>query len=151
MENGCTTTNKRNRLSTERSFETQINRGYSLIYWNVQGLGSKLNIIEKVNKYDIIILAESFIEEKNCKNYEWNLPVTHNWHWSGAIRERVKGRARSGFLCGINKKIKGSMVRKDVNGQYVILEVEMKKKNHRIIAVYNMNGLKSFKKEYIND
>lgn len=53
--------------------------------------------------FEIIILAETFAEEKNFDRLERRLPETHTWRWTAANRSKVKGRASAGMVVGCRK------------------------------------------------
>lgn len=83
-----------------------IPKPLTIMYWNIQGLNSKWNIMDYFSSFEICILAETFIEEKQIQRANEILPPTHNWIWSTATREKKKGRAMGGLLMGIRKNIK---------------------------------------------
>ena len=74
-----------------------------IIFWNVAGLKKISNEGWRyINKFDIIALTETWIEEgeedlltSRLKNFEVN--------WNQATREKKKSRAKGGILLGIRK------------------------------------------------
>ena len=68
-------------------------------------MNTKWEIMDYVKSMDIVILAETFIEEKNVDYAIEKLPHSHNWSWAPATRDKEKGRASGGMIMGVSKII----------------------------------------------
>lgn len=105
-----------------------------------------------LTNYDVIILAETFIDEKQKDKANELLPTSHNWTWLLATRENRKGRAMGGLLMGVRKSIKEGKEWINRDQQIIAKEIEIHGNKHIVIALYNRSGLNILKnqlQEYI--
>lgn len=120
--------------------------GNSVIYRNVQGMATKWNVMDGIGEYDLIILAETFVEKGNCGRAEEKLPPTHNWIWAPAKREKKGGeRWEDCFWCQKRHEDK-KILNLDSDSHMITQEVEINGHTHMIIGVYNRAGLKNIEK-----
>lgn len=101
---------------------------------------NKLETISYLEKFDIIILAETFIEERTIERAQQHLPLTHHWSWSPAIREKKKEMGVRNTYTRHREWI--------VKDKHVIAqEVDILGETHMIVGVYNRSGLKLIKND----
>ena len=75
-----------------------------VIYWNVQGLKSTVEESRQyLNSFDIVLLSETWIEEKNFAKSQKQLPSGFKWIWTTATRDKHRGRPAGGLLVGIRE------------------------------------------------
>ena len=125
----------------------KINNKYKLLYWNVQGLGGKINEIRSyLNEFEIIILSETWVEEENNEqNLENILPKEYEWKWTKGTRSTVKGRAKGGNLMGIRKTSEWRNFWDNAEKCITAAEVKIDKEWWKIVGVYNRSGLSDIK------
>jgi len=69
------------------------------LFWNVAGLGNKdKEFWEYVRSFDFVSLCETWVDVKGWKWLKGKLPETHEWECSFAVKKKIKGRARGGFI-----------------------------------------------------
>ncbi len=79
----------------------------TLLAWNIAGVKNKTREFwEYVQKYDVVILLETWLEGKDWGVWSGRLPAGFIWERVDAKRAHVKGRAAGGIIFGI--KTKGS-------------------------------------------
>ena len=84
-----------------------MNRRNRFLYWNVQGLANKIyEIKEYLNRFELIILSETWVEEGDEQYLERLLPMDYSWKWTKATRMNLKGRAIGSGLLGFRNAIK---------------------------------------------
>ena len=70
-------TAKKNREKTVERGKSKTN--YKILFWNVAGVNHKdKEFWEYLNGFDIIVLSETWIEEKEWKNLKSKLPKEYN-------------------------------------------------------------------------
>lgn len=118
-----------------------------ILFWNIHGLtDSKARELHSyLNEFDVIILVETFVEEKNYAKIQRHLPSNYTWIWTAANRTLQRGRASAGLVMGIKKEHSFSGYWDDkeqsLNGVSVVLNgVDID-----IVGVYNRNGLRKIK------
>lgn len=120
----------------------------SILFWNVQGLSSKINeIFNYINKFDIVILAETWIEINNFTANEKKLPQNFTWIWTEARREKKKGRAKGGMLTGIRSEVDYRNAWNCAERCITKIEVNLQNEWWTIIGLYNRQGLARIKTE----
>lgn len=122
-------------------------QNHRLLFWNIQGLATKASELnEYLSSFSIILLVETFTEERNVKQMEASLPKKFNWFWSFAVREKVRGRPWGGQLIGVAKDIKYSNYWQDIRNCCNGIEVTMNRVKYIITNVYTRYGVRSMKK-----
>uniref|UniRef100_T1JHH0 Endonuclease/exonuclease/phosphatase domain-containing protein n=1 Tax=Strigamia maritima TaxID=126957 RepID=T1JHH0_STRMM len=77
-----------------------------LIVWNVAGLRNKGPLFWKIiTEKDIIILSETWLEEKENKQFSKKLDDLFRWDFLPATRSKKKGRAKGGQLIGVRRSL----------------------------------------------
>ena len=66
------------------------------------------NLTEYFKQFSIVLLVETFIEQKNATTMEKLLPTNYQWFWSYANRDKAKGRPWGGQLIGVAQDIRAS-------------------------------------------
>lgn len=98
---------------------------------------------EKVRKWDIVIMSETWIEEKGWERVKERLPEGYTWKEQTARREHKKGRAKGGMLVGIREGI-GREKKVEVNwiGEGLVeIKMDIKKERWTVIGVYAYGNL----------
>lgn len=84
---------KRKEIGRRRREKKEMRRGVRICFWNIAG---GLNKCEETWKYlerfDIIGLTETWIEEKKWKKMESNLSKKYEWECIPAIKEKKEGK-----------------------------------------------------------
>lgn len=110
-----------------------------ILYWNVAGIKNKdPEFWEFISTADIIILAETWAEEKLAELWKSMSPKDFKWATQYAEKEYTKGRAKGGLLTGIRKEIEGEIKMKEEG----ICELTFKWAGEpwKVIGVYNRGG-----------
>lgn len=125
----------------------------TIIIWNIQGLRSKLTAttIDYLKDFDIVVLMETFVEEKDCDKVSDDLPPTHNWTWLPAQRENVRGRAIAGLTIGHSRQIKTRNLTVHPKEWIMSMDLEIDDKWLTLIGVYNRKGMNRSTKNCIQD
>lgn len=111
-----------------------------IIFWNVAGIKNKDDEFwEFLGKYDVIVLLETWLEEKGWEEWEEKMPTGWNWRCKGARRESKKGRAMGGIIIGLRKGIEETAERTEKDW-LMESRIIIGKEKWRIIAVYNNRG-----------
>lgn len=120
------------------------------MFWNVAGIKKKKREFwNYLERFDVIGLCETWLEEKKWVKMEKLLPNSSNWCSQHAERDKKKGRAKEGIIMGVRKGLGEIEIESNVNGmQERRLRVEGK--IWRILTVYNGIGIKSLKKALEN-
>ena len=120
---------------------------HRILFWNVQGLATKVSELnEYLSSFSIILLVETFIEEKNAKFVESSLPKKFKWFWSFAVREKARGRPWGGQLIGVAKDISHANYWQDRRNCCNGIEVILEGGKYNITNVYNRNGVRNIRK-----
>lgn len=117
------------------------------MFWNIHGLTKDKigEIREYVKRFEIIILVETFVEEKNFEKLEQHLPKEYEWKWISATRERQRGRAIAGSVMGIKKGLRLVNFWTDSENCCLGGVVEINDFNLRVIGVYNRTGIRKIR------
>lgn len=77
-------------------------------FWNVtRAKGKDEQFCEKIMKWDVIGLVETWIEGAEWERWKRRVPREFNWTIQGARRGGKKGRAKGGTWVGIRKGLEG--------------------------------------------
>lgn len=118
-----------------------------LLYLNIHGLTIENLQSEKkyLENFDVIMLAETFVEVKNFGKLEKYLPSTCKWVWMAAERERRLGRAKAGMLMGVAKHCKTGETFLDHRNTIIGTEVRWGKTDFLLYGVYNRSSVRAVK------
>jgi len=79
---------------------------WKIAFWNVAGVINKdKEFWEGVERWDVVIMMETWMDEKGWERIRGNLPKGHKWKVQIARRKNRKGRACGGMLLGIRKEL----------------------------------------------
>ncbi len=114
----------------------------TIIAWNVAGVKNKdADFWKFIKEGDVVMLLETWLEEKEWKTWEGRLPPEFKWDRVNAERLKVKGRAAGGILMGVKKAVgyEGSV---QFTASKQTLKCVWKRKNVQwnLVAVYNREG-----------
>lgn len=94
----------------------------------------------------MIILAETFTEEKNFTKLENSLPTNYNWRWTSANRVLARGRASAGLVMGVRKDHKWKTFWSDQKHSINIAAINIDGVDINIIGVYCHTGVNEVKR-----
>lgn len=110
--------------------------------------------MENLNKYlssfDIIIIAETFVEKKNFKGLQKWLPETHWWKWTAANRSSVRGRASAGMLVGGKNEYTLMEYWSLQKPSVTVMRVDVAGVRVNVFGVYNREGVTNIWKHLEN-
>ncbi|XP_071572354.1 uncharacterized protein [Temnothorax nylanderi] len=79
---------------------------WKVAFWNVAGISNKdKNFWEGIKEWDVIVMMETWTDEKGWEKVKEKLPREYRWRVQKATRRNRKGRACGGMLLGIRKSI----------------------------------------------
>lgn len=107
--------------------------------------------IDYVKDFDIVVLMETFVEEKDCDKVCDDLPLTHNWTWLPAERANARGRAIAGMCIGHRRQIKTRHLTIHPKEWIMSIDLEVDDKWLTLICVYNRKGINRRSKKCIQD
>lgn len=122
------------------------NKGIRVCGWNIAGSHKLETATKFLENYDMVILQETWAEEKNKKQWKKLLNSKFEWFILEATRNKSKGRAKGGQFIGIKKelKYKNSFVRWEggviIEGLKIESSTQIIKK-YNIVTIYNNVGL----------
>lgn len=118
-----------------------------IVFWNVQGLAKKIELLhDYLSTFHIILLVETFTEEKNKNYIEKKLPKNYRWFWSYANRDKERGRPWGGQLIGVRKELNTSKPWEDNPNCCNGVDVEINGSTYNITNIYNRRGIKKIEK-----
>ena len=118
-----------------------------IVFWNVQGLATKVELLhDYLSQFQIILLVETFIEEKYQGKIECKLPKGYDWHWTPAVREKAKGRPWGGELIGVAQNLKIANRWQDQHNCCNGVDVEIDGCSYILTNVYCRNGVSNIRK-----
>lgn len=103
------------------------------------------NLTEYFKQFSIVLLVETFIEQKNATTMEKLLPTNYQWFWSYANRDKAKGRPWGGQLIGVAQDIRASDPWDDRRKCCSGIDVTIEGVIYNITNVYNREGVKNIK------
>ena len=109
-------------------------------------MGKLWELVEFLEKFDIVCLQETWLEEKNEKVIS-KLNKRFKWWTKAAVRRNVRGRASGGQLVGIKKSATENCKVVEWTYGMIIKIVKGTEKNVWIIVVYSNVGFKRIEKD----
>ena len=95
-------------------------RGDEIRVWNEAGIkGKREDFWEKVKKWDVVRLVETWVEGKEWERMRKKLPVEYSWKIQEAKKEKKKRKAMGGIIMGIRKEWVGKSEWTDEEGLMV--------------------------------
>lgn len=95
--------------------------------------------------FEVIILVETFVEEKNYQKIENALPNAYNWTWMKAERSKIRGRASGGMIYGIKQVHSSKDHWQDATNWTAGATVMIGGAKIDIMGVYNRTGVAQLK------
>lgn len=110
---------------------------FSIISWNIAGIGKIGEVWDFLTGFDVILLQETWMEPKNEKKLMDRLDNKFIWKTKAAQRLNKKGRAKGGILVGWkkNKSCQTDIIEWEYGLMIRSSEI-IKEKIVRIITVY---------------
>lgn len=88
------------------------------MFWNVAGLANKdKEFWEGLKEWDVVVLTETWTEEKGWERWKERLAREFVWRWQEATREGSRGRAIGEMLMGIRKDLVEGRLAVKVKGE----------------------------------
>lgn len=82
------------------------NKNWKVAFWNVAGLDEKdKDFWNNQKKWDVIVMQETWLEEKGWEMIKWKLPKGDRWRAQHATRKSKKGRAMGGMALGVRDNV----------------------------------------------
>lgn len=130
---------------------TTMSSEIKIVFWNVRGLAPKLQDMKSyLIKFNIIILAETFTEEKNINKCEDNLPKGYKWYWTPANRDLQLGRGWGGLLIGVKNGITSANFWSNQTDCLCGIDLKINEQDYNILGVYCRTGVKSIQDTVLN-
>lgn len=110
-------------------------------FWNVAGLANKeKEFWEGIKEWEVVVMIETWVEEKNWEKWKIKLPKGYKWTMQGAKKKNKKGRAMGGMMMGIRDEMamEGDE-RQDQEEGIMSRKVKAEKDEWVIVATY-VNG-----------
>jgi len=120
--------------------------GWRMMFWNIAGLGNKdRDFWKELENWDVIILSETWVEERNWGKVKSKLPRGFIWNTQWATKENKRGRAMGGMIMGIREE----MAEKEKKGRIekegmMVGKVRVGKENWRIIGIYRKGNIEEY-------
>lgn len=113
-------------------------------FWNIAGLlGRDEEFWKELERWDMVVMLETWVEEKCWERVRNRLPKGYMWRMQAAKRMKRKGRAKGGIIMGIRKdlieEVEEEIGEKD---GIVIGRIRWGRKAWRVIGVYVNGDLK---------
>lgn len=146
MGRGCATIyfSKKLVLHPEGRRKNELNT--KILFWNIQGLNTKLpEINEYLREFDIILLVETFTERKNITKREKELPKDYIWFWTPANRDKNRGRGWGGELIGVRKGVQCGNFWEDQLACCNGIDFTINGCTYCVTNVYNRDGISTIK------
>uniref|UniRef100_T1IMZ0 Endonuclease/exonuclease/phosphatase domain-containing protein n=1 Tax=Strigamia maritima TaxID=126957 RepID=T1IMZ0_STRMM len=117
-----------------------------LIVWNVAGLRNKGPLFWETIKKKDIILNETWLEEKENKQFSKKLDDTFGWDFLPATRSNRKGRAKGGQLIGARKRLEWT--RTCEKWKYgLVIRYQIESDRGILVSVYCNEGVRRLTEE----
>lgn len=94
--------------------------------------------MEYLEKFEVILLLDTWIEEKRAENIKSKLSKKYTWKVLNATRKKQRGRASGGMLIGTRKELNAEIEAQVVNEKSEICKVKLQieEKKWTIMSVY---------------
>lgn len=108
-------------------------------------------IIDYLKNFDMIILIETFVEEKDCDKISEDMPKTHTWTWLPAERVSTKGRAIAGMTIGHRNGMKTRNLTLHHKEWVICMDFAIDDKWMTLVGIYNRKGINKGTRQIIQD
>lgn len=109
------------------------------------------DLLNYFNRFDIILLVETFIEQKNENQMEKWLPQRYKWLWTAANRDLARGRPWGGAVIGVREGIDIKEHWDDNSLGCSGVNVTIGSTEYSFINLYNRKGIKTVKQRVIQE
>lgn len=110
---------------------------WSITFWNVAGIQNKdKDFWENLKRWDVILLTETWVEDKKWEELKNRLPKDYTWKIQKAGRKNKEGRAIGGILLGVKKNIEIIEVEEEEEEGKVTCKIKVGEEKWRIIGIY---------------
>ena len=117
--------------------------------WNIAGARKIKEVWNWLEKFDIIALKETWLEEKDERKVLDELDRDYKWATKPAIRKKKRGRAMGVQLVGIRKDLlKNGTIEEWEEGLLVKgIELGQNKELFTVVTIYNNGGFRKLENE----
>lgn len=91
--------------------------------------------------YHVLILLETFVEEKDIARTESRLPDKFDYTWIPSKRDNARGRSEGGVMMAVDKKLEVKDIKTFANDWIVKADIRINGHWSKVIGVYNQSGL----------
>lgn len=130
---------RKNDTEKEEGHKKTDIRKIKIGFWNVFGLKKNKQFWNYIEKFDIIGMVETFIEEKHWNELEKRiLPENFIWKCQYAKRKKIKGRPMGGIITGVKKNIEENEeeVKRTMMEGVQVRRVTIGKDKWKIVTIY---------------
>lgn len=97
---------------------------------------------KELNEWDVMMLMETWVDEKGWKKIRDKLPKGYRWEKQWAGRKNKKGTAIGGLIVGIRRGVEVGKEREDREVEGIMsIKIQVKGRWWRVIGVYVNNDL----------
>lgn len=95
----------------------------------------------KLKEWDVVVLIETWIEEKGWGKMKDRMPEGYIWGVQMAKKEHRRGRARGGLIMGIKKEIweRDTKIETEKEG-FIVGRVRLGEEGWRVVGIYAREG-----------
>ena len=90
-----------------------------------------------LESFDIVLLSETWVEDKNYQSHLKYLPGSFRWNWIPAIRSKQRGRPAGGLLVGLKEGLVCKEFKGNARGCWAAFKVKIGELWANVILVYN--------------
>lgn len=115
---------------------------FKVILWNLAGIHKVWNVWDLLEKYDVIILQETWLEKSKEKELLNKLNRNYVWVAKAADRVKDRGRAKGGTIIGVHEKIAKNVEIEEGKNTLNVKNLKIGKEERlNIITCYNNKGV----------
>lgn len=95
---------KRKNVDKQKKREEKV---FKVAFWNVAGLlGKDRKFCERIKDWNVIVVSETWIDERGWEKIKDRIPKGYNWKVQFAGKKNRKGGAMGGMIMGVRIDIK---------------------------------------------
>lgn len=95
--------------------------------------------------FDVILLVETFVEKKQEKQMDKQLPRNYRWNWTAATRDLARGRPWVGEVIGFRKELKSANFWDNQRRCCSGIDIITNNSTYNIYNIYNRDGVKAIR------
>jgi len=124
---------------------------WKVAFWNLAGVINKdKEFWEGVESWDVVVLMETWLDEKGWERIRGRLPKGYKWKVQIARKRNRKGRACGGMLLGIRKELIEEEEEAGEEEGRMVCKIKIGEEKWRIVGMY-VNGEIERRLESIRD